>query len=87
LPPSEKVRNALDAGDFAKALALCDSLAKEYVLMHKGLRIVVELLLPYTEPVFRREQAAISERIKAAVVAGDRDGALRLIEENGLGGN
>src|SRR3990172_12262919 len=81
LLPSDKVRDAMDAGDFAKALALCDNLAKEYVLMHKGLRIVVELLLPYNEQVLRREQAAISEHIKAAVAAGDKDTALRLIEE------
>jgi hypothetical protein len=81
LLPSDKVRNALNAGDFARALALCEDLPKEYVLMHKGLRIVVDLLLPYNEQVFRREQAAISERIKAAITAGDREGALRLLEE------
>ena len=79
--PSDKVRGALDAGDFAKALALCDNLAREFILMHKGLRIVVDLLLPHNEQVFRREQAAISERIKAAIAAGDKDGALRLIDE------
>ena len=64
--PSHKVEAALDAGDFDGALALCEALPKEYVLMHKGLRLVVEILLAYNEEVFRREQARITEEIKAA---------------------
>lgn len=78
--PYQKVREAVASGDFARALALCESLQKEFVLMHKGLRMVVELLLAYNEEVFRREQAVITDEIKAAIAAGDRALALELLE-------
>lgn len=78
--PSQKVRAALERGDFTEALALCDALPKEFVVMHKGLRLVVELLLAHNEAVFRRTQEEITQQIRAAIEAGDAAAALELLE-------
>ena len=78
--PSHKLREALESGDFERALALTEQLPKEYVLMHKGLRIVVEILLAYNEAVFRREQAKITEEIQQAIRARDAQRALELLD-------
>ncbi len=77
----QRLEEQLARGDLAAADRECTALAKEYVLVHKGLRKVLEYALEHVEAVFRTEQAAIAERITAAVRAGDVAGARELLAE------
>ncbi len=76
----ERIETALRAGDAEEALRACEALPKEYVLVHKGLRKVLEYAMEYIELAFREEQAAITERIAGAVRAASA-GAAELLEE------
>ncbi len=53
---NDRIREAVGAGDFAGAGALTATLAKDYVYMIKGLRLVIEALLPYVEERVRERQ-------------------------------
>jgi hypothetical protein len=50
---------------------LCEALPKEYVLMIKGLRLVLEALLAYNETVFTERQLTNANEIRAAVLQRD----------------
>ncbi len=77
----QRLEAALNAHDMEEARRACDGLAKEYVLIHKGLRKVLEYAMEYIEQAFRVEQDAIATRIIAAVEAGDFDRARALLDE------
>ena len=77
----ERIESALARGDREEALAACAALRKEYVLVHKGLRRVLEYAMEYIEGAFREEQARVAERIAEAVRAGDVASAKALLEE------
>jgi hypothetical protein len=77
----ERIESALARGDREEALAACAALPKEYVLVHKGLRRVLEYAMEYIEGAFREEQARVAERIAEAVRAGDVASAKALLEE------
>lgn len=77
---STKIASALEAGDTERALGLCAGLSKEFVLVHKGLRQVLELLLPFVEETFRHGQARLATDIEEAVRAGEAARALELLE-------
>ncbi|RMF93203.1 MAG: hypothetical protein D6734_10625 [Candidatus Schekmanbacteria bacterium] len=81
LKQSEKILKAIKEGDREKAIKECESLPKEFILVHKGLARVVEYILQYNEKVFREEQQKISEKITEKVKAGDYDGLEELFEE------
>ncbi|MBI3966076.1 MAG: hypothetical protein HY329_10615 [Chloroflexi bacterium] len=76
----DEIQAALGAGDRQRALELTSGLAKEYVLMHKGLRQVLELLLPWVEQTFRNGQTALATEITQAIEAGDQEQATSLLE-------
>ncbi|MBI5374670.1 MAG: hypothetical protein HZA77_04510 [Candidatus Schekmanbacteria bacterium] len=71
LKQSDKILKALKEGDREKALKECGALPKEFILLHKGLRKVVEYILQYNEQVFREEQTKISEKIRQKVEEGN----------------
>ena len=77
----ERIESALARGDREEALAACAALPKEYVLVHKGLRRVLEYAMEYIEGAFREEQARVAERIVEAVRADDVASAKALLEE------
>lgn len=77
----ERLEAAIERGDPEEARRACDALAKEYVLVHKGLRRVLEYAMEYIERAFREEQGRIAERIAAAVSAGDVDRTRALLRE------
>ena len=77
----QRLEAALDRHDGAEAERICEGLAKEYALIHKGLRKVLEYAMEYIEGAFREEQAAIAERIAAAVRAEDWQQARLLLAE------
>ncbi|MBI4514327.1 MAG: hypothetical protein HY699_00715 [Deltaproteobacteria bacterium] len=77
----ERLEAALAVNDLDEARRACAELPKEYVLIHKGLRQVLEYAMEYIEQIFRAEQAAVAARITAAVEAGDFDRARALLHE------
>jgi hypothetical protein len=77
----QRLEAALDANDTAAARDACEALAKEYVLIHKGLRKVLEFAMEYIEQAFRTEQGALATRISSAVEAGRFDHARALLGE------
>ncbi|MFQ5667319.1 MAG: hypothetical protein ACE5I7_12925 [Candidatus Binatia bacterium] len=77
----ERLEAALETNDRDAARNACEFLAKEYVLIHKGLRKVLEYAMEYIEGAFREEQAAIARRITEAVRAGDSAQARALLQE------
>lgn len=77
----QRLEAALAAGDADEARRASENLAKEYVLIHKGLRKVLEHAMEYIENAFRIEQAAIAARIGNAIDAGDFGEARALLEE------
>lgn len=77
----ERLEAALDRNDLEEAERCCDALAKEYVLIHKGLRKVLEYAMEYVERAFREEQAGIAERITESVHARDAGRARALLRE------
>lgn len=77
----ERLEDALETDDRDEALRACEALAKEYVLIHKGLRKVLEYATEYIESAFRDEQARIAERITEAVRSGHADQARALLRE------
>lgn len=77
----EQIEAALEANDRKEAERLCSLLAKEYVLIHKGLRKVLEHAMEYIEQAFREEQAEIAERISDAVERRDPAVARSFLEE------
>ncbi len=77
----QRLEAALDANDLDEARRACAALAKEYVLVHKGLRKVLEYALEYIEQAFRVEQAALATCIASAVEAGDFERARALLAE------
>jgi hypothetical protein len=77
----QRLEAALDANDLDDARRACAALTKEYVLIHKGLRKVLEYAMEYIERAFRAEQATIAMRIADAVDAGEFDAARALLRE------
>jgi len=77
----ERLEAALDENDWDEAERACEALEKEYVLIHKGLRRVLEFAMEYIEQAFREEQAAIADRISDAVRAGDDETARALLRQ------
>jgi hypothetical protein len=77
----QRLEAALAAGDLEEARLACASLAKEYVLIHKGLRKVLAYEMEYIERIFRVEQAALAARITTAVEAGKDGEARELLRE------
>ncbi len=77
----QRLEAALEAKDLDTARRECGALAKEYVLIHKGLRKVLEYAMEYIEGAFRVEQEALAARISAAVAAGDLDQVRVLLDE------
>jgi hypothetical protein len=76
----QRLEAALEAGDRDQALQACEALVKEYVLVHKGLRRVIEYAMEYIEQVFREEQESIAQQIAGAVRAGDAVRARALLD-------
>lgn len=83
LKQSDKILNALKAGDREKALKECEALAREFILIHKGLRKVIEFIMQYIEHYFRDEQAKIAKEIEEAVKKKEDDKVKKLLEERG----
>lgn len=77
----QRVEAALDADDLEEAQRACEPLGKEYVLIHKGLRKVLEYAMQCVETIFREEQDRIAQRIAEAVRRGDGKQARELLEE------
>jgi len=76
----QRLEAALQANDLDEARRACEALAKEYVLIHKGLRKVLEYAMEYIEHAFRVEQEAIASRIASALDAGDFERVRALLE-------
>lgn len=77
----ERIEAALEAGDREEMRRLCSALAKEYVLIHKGLRKVLEYAMEFIEQTFREEQVRIAAEIAEAAEQGDSTGVRALLEE------
>jgi hypothetical protein len=77
---NDRIREAVGAGDFAGAEAMTATLAKDYVYMIKGLRLVIETLLPYVEERFREGQAKLADETREAIRRKDAEGATRLLD-------
>jgi hypothetical protein len=77
--PTERLQAALDAGNWSAAVVLCDALPKEYVLMVKGLRLVLEALLAYNEAVFIERQLTNGDHVRAAVLQRDASRIVALV--------
>ena len=77
--PSDRLRQVVLASDWDRAQGLAQNLAKEYVLMIKGLRLVLEAFAAYNAGLFERRQreafgAVTSGPLTAAMdVAADVD--------------
>lgn len=78
---NDMIREAVDKGDYERALKMSDALPKDYILMLKGLRLVIQDLMPIAEIIFRREQAATSEKIVDALKKKDADTVRKLLDE------
>lgn len=78
---NDRIRAALEQGDFDKALALCETVAKDYVYMMKGLRLVIETLFPFVEERFREAQARLADQIREAIARREAPEARRLLQD------
>lgn len=82
LKQSDKILKALDDGNKEKALKECQALAKEFVLVHKGLRKVIEFIMQYIEQAFREEQSKISQDIEKTIKDGkDRNAIEEMLKK------
>jgi len=81
LKQSDKILNALKDGDREKALKECQALPKEFILIHKGLRKVIEFIMQYIEQYFREAQAKISKETEEAIRNKDDEKAKSLLEQ------
>ncbi len=78
---NDRIREAVDRGDYEGALKMCDTLPKDHVFMLKGLRLVIQDLMLIAENIFRREQAAVSEKIVEALKVKNSDAVNNLLDE------
>jgi hypothetical protein len=78
---NDRIREAVERGDYDGALKISDGLPKDFILILKGLRLVIQDLMPLAENIFRREQAAISGKIVDALKKEDGDAVRSLLEE------
>ena len=78
---NDRIREAVERGDYEGALEISDTLPKDFILILKGLRLVIQDLMALAENIFRREQTAISERIVDALKKKDGAAALNLLNE------
>lgn len=78
---NDRIREAVEQGDYAGALEICGPLPKDHVFMLKGLRLVIQDLMPLAEDIFRREQAAVSEKVVEALKKKDGAAVNKLLDE------
>lgn len=78
---NDRLREAVERGEYEEALKICDTLPKDFVFILKGLRLVIQDLLPIAENIFRREQAAVSEKIVEALKSKDGPAVRKLLDE------
>jgi hypothetical protein len=84
---SDRIRSALDAGQWAEAERLCvegdgqaRSLAKEYALMYKGLGLTLRVLLDLAGEACARTPSASADRDLVGVLEGVHQDLGRLME-------